>query len=548
MKPTDELLNTIAANHGIELPANAKMAPASKAKRNKREDEEDDAQASQQGGGPDDAMTDAEGAAGMGETSPIQLAQAEAALPAAGEAGAGASGAAGAAGAAAEGAGIGLGTLALGGLAIGGIALAASGGGGNSAPPVASDTTAPTVSSVAITSATGILNSTLNTGDVVSVTVTMSEATTVAGSPQLALDIGGTTVQASYASGSGGTALIFTYTIQAGQTDASGISIAANSLSLNGGTLKDAAGNNAAITHVIVADNVDYMVDTAAPAFSSGATASVAENTATSVTVYDATADGDSGVTYTLSGTDNALFNIDAGTGAVTFIASPDYETPADAGGNNIYDFTVTATDAAGNATDQAVALTVTNVGEAGDAVIDLGTSGKLINGVQVEGNWYYYWDRSGDGTNGVVDRTTHDVLDGLFTQDIAGIANPGIDTTDTYRYATLNGVHLALPTANGGTAYPNGINANQPGTAYTDAGATSNGTTSSYNELLAIWDAYNGTGTGTNINGTPSGWQAYGYWSATPSASGHAYVYLYYGFVLDDYDTVNNYVALQVL
>jgi hypothetical protein len=49
------------------------------------------------------------------------------------------------------------------------------------------DTTAPTVSSVAITSATGIAASTLNAGDVVSVTVTMSEATTVTGTPNLAL-------------------------------------------------------------------------------------------------------------------------------------------------------------------------------------------------------------------------------------------------------------------------------------------------------------------------------------------------------------------------
>jgi hypothetical protein len=42
-------------------------------------------------------------------------------------------------------------------------------------------TPAPTVSSIAITSATGIQNSTLNAGDVVSVTVTMSAATTVTG-------------------------------------------------------------------------------------------------------------------------------------------------------------------------------------------------------------------------------------------------------------------------------------------------------------------------------------------------------------------------------
>ena len=52
------------------------------------------------------------------------------------------------------------------------------------------DVTAPTVSSIAITSASGIQNNRLNAGDVVSVTVTMSEATTVTGTPQLGLNIG----------------------------------------------------------------------------------------------------------------------------------------------------------------------------------------------------------------------------------------------------------------------------------------------------------------------------------------------------------------------
>ncbi|TAN47760.1 MAG: hypothetical protein EPN21_16615 [Methylococcaceae bacterium] len=89
----------------------------------------------------------------------------------------------------------------------------------NEAPPVA-----PTAIALA---ATGLQNSTLNAGDVVSITVTMSQATTVnttGGTPQLALTIGDAVVQASYASGSGSTALLFNYTIQAGQIDANAAS------------------------------------------------------------------------------------------------------------------------------------------------------------------------------------------------------------------------------------------------------------------------------------------------------------------------------------
>jgi hypothetical protein len=181
--------------------------------------------------------------------------------------------------------------------------------------------------------------------------------------------------------------------------------------------------------------------------------------------------------------------------------------------------------------------------------VISLGsTYGNLIAPVQVEGTWYYHWDRSGDGTSGGADTVNHDVLDSLFQYDINGNLNAGTDTTDTYRYATLNGVRLALPTANGGLAYPQGIGNNQNGTSYTDAGSSSNGTSSSFNELLAIWDAYNGTGTGTGTQGTPPGWLAGAYWSATPSGSGHARVGLDTGNVSAFADSINGYVALQVL
>ena len=123
------------------------------------------------------------------------------------------------------------------------------------------DAVAPTVTGVAITAATGVVNNVLSQGDVVYVTVSMSDPTTVTGAPRLALNIGGSLVQASYASGSGTTALVFSYTIPGGQTDVNGISLAADALSLNGGALRDAAGNNAVLTHAPVADNAAYQVN-----------------------------------------------------------------------------------------------------------------------------------------------------------------------------------------------------------------------------------------------------------------------------------------------
>ena len=127
------------------------------------------------------------------------------------------------------------------------------------------DTLAPSVSSIVI-SATGLQNSFLNEDDVVSVTATFSENVPVTGEPLLTLDIGGTNRAATYESGSGSTPLVFQYTIQEEETDDSdGISIGANAFVLSGGTIKDAAGNNATLTHSEVPDNTSFKVDTTAP-------------------------------------------------------------------------------------------------------------------------------------------------------------------------------------------------------------------------------------------------------------------------------------------
>ncbi len=125
------------------------------------------------------------------------------------------------------------------------------------------DTTAPEIVSngVAFTSTTAPYT----TDEVIQATVTFKENVTVTGTPQLALQIGSVTKKAGYASGSGTTALVFSYTVAAGDTDADGISIGANALSLNGGTIKDAAGNAATLTHTAVSAASAHKVDTQNP-------------------------------------------------------------------------------------------------------------------------------------------------------------------------------------------------------------------------------------------------------------------------------------------
>ncbi|MGI9212161.1 MAG: Calx-beta domain-containing protein [Methylococcaceae bacterium] len=198
----------------------------------------------------------------------------------------------------------------------------------------------------------------------------------------------------------------------------------------------------------------------------------------------------------------------------------------------------------------------------AGQAVIDLGSQyGKLIKPVQVDGgHWFYYWDRSGDGTSAdkkgagyanSSDWTTHDVLDQIFNQDINGTVGGGGNTNDTYRYATINGVHVALPRqGDGRTGISSYYYANGTAVGGSPASVGSTAINPTYDDLLAVWDAYNGTGTGQGAYGTPPpGWSdSSDYWSATPSASGHANVGLLNGLVNDYYDGSHNYVALEVL
>ena len=57
---------------------------------------------------------------------------------------------------------------------------------------------------------------------------------------------------------------------------------------------------------------------------------------------------GSGTVTYTLGGNDAADFTINGSTGVVSMIAR-DYEAPADANTDNVYELTITATDSDGS-------------------------------------------------------------------------------------------------------------------------------------------------------------------------------------------------------
>jgi hypothetical protein len=104
------------------------------------------------------------------------------------------------------------------------------------------DTVAPTISAIATSPGSGQVAA----GNTVTLTATISEAMTVAGgTPTIALNNGGA---AKYMSGSGSNALVFSYTVAAGQSTADLALAATNAIALNGATIRDSAGNNAVLT------------------------------------------------------------------------------------------------------------------------------------------------------------------------------------------------------------------------------------------------------------------------------------------------------------
>ena len=98
-------------------------------------------------------------------------------------------------------------------------------------------------------------------------------------------------------------------------------------------------------------------------------------------------------------GADAAAFSIHAGSGVLSFVTAPDFETPTDSGANNVYDVIVSASDGLLSAT-QAIRVSVANLG--GPLVVS----------------------------------TTADVLDGHVASIEALLANPGADGLISLREA----------------------------------------------------------------------------------------------------------------
>lgn len=171
---------------------------------------------------------------------------------------------------------------------------------------------------------------------------------------------GGSTQGATSVGGGGGSYVVSGATnIATSNGSYAGSSSGITNLGIYNGTF-----DSVTFTHGYLTIEVVATPDTTAPTFTSSSTFSAAENIATSTTA--ATIKVSESATVTISsGADASLFNISASdsvTALIKFKSSPNYESPTDVGGNNVYEITLTATDTAANAGTRSITITVTDV------------------------------------------------------------------------------------------------------------------------------------------------------------------------------------------
>jgi hypothetical protein len=111
--------------------------------------------------------------------------------------------------------------------------------------------------------------------------------------------------------------------------------------------------------------------DLEAPVFTSSAAVAIDENIGENQVIYTAVTEDESLVTYSLSDNDTDL-SIDSNTGAVELSTNPDHENQSE------YSFTVIATDAAANASEQVVNVSINNLDEIAPTITSADSAGSI--------------------------------------------------------------------------------------------------------------------------------------------------------------------------
>jgi sugar lactone lactonase YvrE len=309
-------------------------------------------------------------------------------------------------------------------------------------------------------------------GKSLDVTIHYFENTTVTGTPSIGLAIGSTARSAGYASGSGTRDIVFRYTVQDGDSDTDGIDLE-SIVALNGGTLQDAAGNNAALEFEH-SPTIGVLVDGVAPQIASIIRKTPLEQVvATNSTVFE--------VTFTKDM---------IGIGVGSFKVTPTNDSTAIgvvasvSGGPKVFDVTVNVISGAGEFQLVAVDFSVTAfaTGLTNPAGLAFDSTGNL-----------YVSSFESDTQTGTVSRVTSDGSISLFATDVHSPFALAFDHAGNLFVSSLNAGIVSQVTSDG-TVSVFSTNFLQPaGLAFDSAGD------------LYVADLESGTVSKVTTNGTVS-------------------------------------------
>ena len=172
---------------------------------------------------------------------------------------------------------------------------------------------------------------------------------------------------------------------------------------------------------------------------------SVVENQTSAFTITATDADGDA-LTFTIGGNDASLFTVST-SGVITFNTAPDFESPSDADGNNVYDLMASVSDGSLNDSKD---FTVTVTNDTSDDVTTEGYDGTLIGAGPIQGATVCIEATAGTCTGAQYTATT--AQDGTFSITVdsgtTGVlrGEGGFDPVTNLQFNDTNSLALGQP------------------------------------------------------------------------------------------------------
>ncbi len=282
-------------------------------------------------------------------------------------------------------------------------------------------------------------------GGEIPITITFSEVVNVTGTPQLSLETGSSNALVNYSSGTGTDTLTFNYSIEAGHTSTDLDYVATNSLTLNSGTIKDIATNDAILTlaspgatNSLGSNKALIIYNTPVANIQS---VTVDEQTAISITLVGTDADGDN-LTYSITDIPiNGTANLDGD--KVTYISTSN---------SAISDsFSFKVNDGKEDSAKATVSITITPINDIPVAIAQNLTVHKknsitiTLNGTDPDGtkpSIYKIISLTSNGTlyyNGV-ELTSNDLTKTINSADIFYTSTSNSATSDSFLFKVNDG------------------------------------------------------------------------------------------------------------